>query len=353
MALVPGVAHGMARTDTHHLRLDEQGMLERGLRRVACVLRVVGVHEQVAAGLQFAPDAAGGLQRKRAGAGARDQRDRDAGRFDERAGAPHLAGGMGNGLAALLDTAQVLGAAMVGLKTGESQGSLCINGVGQRHGSLARRHPAAALADVDLDKDVNVCTIQIRPGASCAVRIQGPAQTLAFFHRLGQPRDAVQAVHRDREPPANGIERVPQRRHATQLGRCDDLVADKDIAHAARGQRLGLGRLLHAHAHGARLHLQPRQRRALVHLGVRAQPDLVFSGELGHARDVALHRVEVDHQRGGVDGGHVLADQRRQHRRQGRCGGVRWRFHRGSHRPGARCPTSPPATGHRASIAGG
>ncbi len=33
----------------------------------------------------------------------------------------------------------------------------------------------------------------------------------------------------------------------------------------------------------------------------------VRGGKRGHARDVALHRVEVDHQRGRVDGGDRIA----------------------------------------------
>jgi hypothetical protein len=38
-----------------------------------------------------------------------------------------------------------------------------------------------------------------------------------------------------------------------------------------------------------------------MHLGMRTPADIVFSGELGHANQIAFHGVEVDYQGGRVD----------------------------------------------------
>src|SRR3546814_4154243 len=45
-----------------------------------------------------------------------------------------------------------------------------------------------------------------------------------------------------------------------------------------------------------------RDRRRLVGLGVWSHPDAGFMRERRHAVEIALERVEVDHQGGGVDG---------------------------------------------------
>jgi hypothetical protein len=67
----------------------------------------------------------------------------------------HRAGGAGDGLAPLVHAAQVLGAAVVGLQAREAQHGLGGDRLRQRHGGLAGRHAAAALAHVDFDEDVD------------------------------------------------------------------------------------------------------------------------------------------------------------------------------------------------------
>jgi hypothetical protein len=96
-----------------------------------------------------------------------------------------------------------------------------------------------------------------------------PSALPRVVHGLCQPGHAFAAVHRDAQLPAFGRQPVRQLRHAGQLVRRDDLVGDVDVVHAAGRHGLGLGRLLHADADRAGLHLQPAQGRALVHLGVR------------------------------------------------------------------------------------
>ncbi len=146
-----------------------------------------------------------------------------------------------------------------------------------------RRHAAAPVADVDLDEHIDH-----RPS-----RLQ----------RLREPVDAERRVDGQRQPHAAG-----QRGQRRELGGVDDLVADVDVVHAGLGQRLCFREFLHAHADGAGSHLQPGDGGALVRLGVRPQAHAVRARELGHALDVALHRVEIDHQRRRVDGRHRVAD---------------------------------------------
>ena len=229
----------------------------------------------------------------------------------------------GDGVAPLLGRAQVLGLAVVGLQPGEAQGRVLADLLRQRDRRLAGRHAAAALADVDFDEHVD----------------HGVAALLAahVVHRQRQARDAFDAVHRDGQLAVLGRDPVRQRRDTRQLGGGDHFVADVHVADAARDHGFGLGGLLHAHAHGAGLHLQPGERGALVHLGVRPPAHAVLARELGHAREVALHRVQVDDQRGRVDGADALADQAARNASEA---GV---FVGGFMVQVLRCRTSPPA----------
>ena len=143
--------------------------------------------------------------------------------------------------------AHVLRLAVVGLQPGEPQGGVLADLVRQGHGRLARRDAAAALADVDLHENVD--------HGGCAIL------AARLVHRLGQPGHALGAVHGDRQLPVLGRDLVRQRRHPRQLVRGDHLVADVDVVDAAGDHGLGLGGFLHAHAHGAGLHLQLGQRR--------------------------------------------------------------------------------------------
>ncbi len=79
--------------------------------------------------------------------------------------------------------AQVLRSAVVGLQAGEPQRGVLPNLVSQRNRRPARSHAAAALTDVDLDK--NIDGVQ--------------AVSLGLLQRLRKPFDAQRAVDRDGE----------------------------------------------------------------------------------------------------------------------------------------------------------
>ncbi len=320
MALVARIADGVRIAAGDDLGLDEQRMLEGRLRGLALVGRVVRIHEQEGAGLQFAVHAARGFVHQGARARSGDEGDGQARRLDGVArGAGGFHGG-GDGIAPFGRASQVLGPAMVGMQAGEVQPCMAGDRLRERHRRLARRHAAAALADVDLDEHVD-------PGAVRAGRVHG----------FGQAGDALRAVHGDGEAPAACGELLRQACHAQQLGRRDHLVADVDVRHAAGGERLGLRDLLHAGAAGTGLLQAQRQLGALVHLRVGAPAHLVLAREIGHALDVALHGVEV-HDRGrGVDQVHPLADGGEQRR-----GGIKHGFHRGRRPRGVACRPSPP-----------
>jgi hypothetical protein len=149
------------------------------------------------------------------------------------------------------------------------------------------RHAAAALTDVDLDEHVESRAGGLESG--------------------GEAVDPERRVHRDRQ-----ADPTRQRREAGKLRLGNDLVADIDVDHAGRGQRLRLrlADLLDADADRAGAHLERRDDCTLVHLRVRAQAHAMRPREIGHGREVALHGVEVDHQRRCADGVDRVADAR-------------------------------------------
>ena len=316
VALVARVAHGMGVAHGNHLGLDEQGMLERGLRGVAFVAGVVGVHEEEGAGLQLAIHPAGRFVHQCAGAGARDQRHGQPGGFDEAARVRRLLHGAGNGFAPFGGAGKVLGAAMVSLQPGKAQPWVAGHRQRQGHGGLARRHTAAALAHVNLYQHIH---------ARVAARLR---------HRFGQALDALRAVHRHTQAAAPAGKGCGQPRRTVQLGHGNHFVGDGDVQHAASGQGFSFGHFLYAHALCPGLLQQQGQLGAFVHLGVGPPAHLVLAGEVGHALDVAVHGVQVHHQGGGVDQVYPLADEGGE--------GVRRGFHRVRRCPGAVCLPSPP-----------
>jgi hypothetical protein len=72
---------------------------------------------------------------------------------------------------------------------------------------------------------------------------------------------------------------------------------DQHARNPAGDHRLGLAQGRAADAHRAGLGLSAGDGDALVALGVRPEREPGTTAMLGHARDVALHRVEVEHQR--------------------------------------------------------
>ncbi len=147
---------------------------------------------------------------------------------------------------------------------------------GERHGLRSRRDPATASPDVDLDKH-----------REAHAGVPG-----RHFDRF----DAAPVVgaDRDRADPR-------ERREASELARAHDLVADQDVGHAAPGQDLGLGDLLHALPHGAARHLQVRHDGRLVGLGMGPKLHAGRGRHFGHGVEVGLEGIEVDDEGGGVD----------------------------------------------------
>ena len=179
-------------------------------------------------------------------------------------------------LRALLVGRQVLRAAVIGLQPAECEPRRIGDAARERRRVLARRDAAALHADVDLDQ-----------------RAQLDAEVL---------RDA-----RGRIDLLGGVEAQRDRRilrergKAAQLAITDDLIAHQDVRHAAAHQRFRLADLLHALADRALRDLPQRDRRRLVRLGMRAHAHAGRARKLGHFRDVAIERVEIDDQRRRID----------------------------------------------------
>ena len=174
----------------------------------------------------------------------------------------------------LVRAAQVLGAAVVGLQSGEPQAGRH-HLVRERTGGSGR-NAAAPLADVDLDEHVGLAA--------------------RGSQREGKLLHAKRRVDRNADPDA-----PRQLGQPGELVRRNHFVADVDVRHALGGEALRLADLLYTHTDRAGVDLQPRDGRALVHLRVGAQAHLVIARERGHALQVALHCIEVDHERRRVD----------------------------------------------------
>ncbi len=192
---------------------------------------------------------------------------------------------------ALAVVAHVLGLALVGLQPREGQARRRRDLPGDRHGGLARGDAAAAGADIDLHE-----------------AFEGDA---VLHGRRREVVDIAEVVDADQHPRPRG-----ERRQAIDLLRRDHLVGDQHVADAGTHQRLGLADLLAADAAGAApLDLHHRDVGRLVGLGVRPVAQAVRLHEAAELLDVALERVEIDHQAGGVDlldrhadaGGNVVA----------------------------------------------
>ena len=183
--------------------------------------------------------------------------------------------------------------ALVGLDAEEAQAGRGGDRLGDLDHGRGRGHAAAAGAAVDLDEDVERGAVLLRRR-----------------REVGDVRHVV-----DADDDAAAVLR--QAGEAVDLGRVADLVRDQDVLDAGAGEDLGLGDLLAADADGAALlHLQLQHVDRLVHLAVGAVAHVVGAGVVAHLLDVALERVEVEDQAGGLDvlvghadgGGDVVAD---------------------------------------------
>ena len=99
-----------------------------------------------------------------------------------------------------------------------------------------------------------------------------------------------------------------KRHQMLDLAPAHDLVAHQHVGHAGLHQRLRLAHLLAAHPHRAEVHLQARDHRALVGLGVRANPHSGGGDVFRHRREIALEGVEIDEQSRRIDVGERHCD---------------------------------------------
>jgi len=211
----------------------------------------------------------------------------------------------------------VLRGAVVAVQPAESQRPLAGDLPREQRGRLAGPHAAAARADVDLD-----------------VRVDGRAHVA---RRVRERCDRARVVHQHADP------RLPrQRREAQELRGRDDLVGDEHVHDAGLDERRGLVDLLAADAHRAARDLRLRDRGRFVRLRVRPQPEAAGGDLARHRVDIALERVEVEHQRGRLDRGDRVA---------GACGGSLHRRRSGLASSGHRRRTAAGLGGERAIVA--
>ncbi len=92
-----------------------------------------------------------------------------------------------------------------------------------------------------------------------------------------------------------------------QFSRSNDLVGHQNVADAACDQHLGFTDLLAALPDRAMGDLAKRDLRALMRFGMGPEPDAMGLGEGRHGDEIALERVEIEHEGGGFDLGEALA----------------------------------------------
>ena len=108
---------------------------------------------------------------------------------------------------------------------------------------------------------------------------------------LADIRRVAGVVHAHPDP---GL--ASERHQMLDLAPAHDLVAHQHVGHPCPHQRLRLAHLLTAHSHRAEGRLPARDHRALVGLGVRANPHPGGGDVLRHRREIALEGVEIDEQ---------------------------------------------------------
>ena len=85
-----------------------------------------------------------------------------------------------------------------------------------------------------------------------------------------------------------------------QLCPAPDGVSDEEVGRCGLKHDFGFRGLGHGQAHGAQIQLPAAERGNLMGLGVGPEPQAVLTGISGHAREVALHDVEIDNERGRI-----------------------------------------------------
>ena len=276
-----GVNDGAFRCWRAHDRDQHKQCVLESIERLAAidhVARVVGVHEDVGAGLQFVPDVGGGFQFEGAGAGAGYRRTGEAAPLQFRQSLTHVLACGFDGGDAFLRCAEMLCGAVIGLKPPERQMLLSGNRGGEVRSRLAWCRAATPVAAVDLDQHLQA---HARAGG-------GGIELVDVLGVVGADSDL-------------GFTRQPSQ--LVLLAAPDDLVGDQDVGDATAHHHFGFGHLLATDADRAERHLLQRDQGRLVRLAVRAQTHRIGAGFLGHALQVALERIEIEDKSRRVDFG--------------------------------------------------
>src|SRR5262245_54694493 len=149
------VDHRTSRSRHAHDRRPYVEALLEPRKTLPAVAAVVRIHEDVRARLQLVVNAACLLEKKRAGTGAGDHLAVQPLVLDEIARAPGLLYCLPDRRTALLDRAQMLRRAMVGMHPGKSQVAEFGHDARETQRWLARLDAAAVAAHIDLDQHVH------------------------------------------------------------------------------------------------------------------------------------------------------------------------------------------------------
>ena len=240
-------------------------MPERADRRARLVevARVVGIHEHVAAGLDLVVDAGRRFDLEGAGAGAADDR------------------AVQSLLAQLLHRATRSHRPRCRSACGAPPPSACAarcrgRPAGRRRSGASKRR----------------CASPAPPHPGPGATPQRPAPTSISTSTGSRTPASAAAVSIAATCAASSAHTATLAMRASAASRAsfdapDHLVAHQDVRNAAPGQRLRLGHLLHALADRTARHLQLRDHRRFVRLGVRAQLRPGGRQQFGHVVEIA------------------------------------------------------------------
>jgi len=261
-----------------HRRLHEQCGGERDALRVGFPdLGILGVHEDVGAGLEVGEGRGARVEIEGAGAAAGHDRAAMAARLQRGARfgeQRHRGEGAGAALGAAVEVLEMAG---IALDPGEAEVRRGRDRLGQRKRAVARGDAGAVLAHVEVDQD-----------------LQRPAGGGAGGGEVRHVRRAVGDDHQVRAGFVEGGQAA-----AAFCG--DDRGGNEDRADAAGREDLRLAELGAADADRARLELAFGDLDRFVGLGVGAEGDVFLGAEAGHLRDVRFEQVEIEDERRGVE----------------------------------------------------
>ena len=175
---------------------------------------------------------------------------------------------------------EILDVARIKRDAFESQVRQIDDGLRQAQQRLARRHPHAAEPDIHFR--------------------QHPDLHLRRACGIGKLARGESAIERHRHARAAGHFDEP-RQLAVPDHRIRHQQVARSIIRSGAQHDFGLRNLGHRESRRARFQLAAPDARGFVRLGVRAQPQAMFPGILGHAAQIALQDVQIHDQGGRID----------------------------------------------------